>query len=219
MQQRVKELYDQHLSPRKVKEILASEGQPLSDRTLLAFRKRLGIKLRTDDPVVRKQQEDEIRELLTKEYEKGTIQGLGRKLLQNFLQERGIFYPRYVGFLWSQTNEKPEFNSFCSERLFTVYGELKPGGQGPIGFHPKESGRAGASAGGHNAKAALKKIRGEKKGVTYILHVRFVLVDAKLPQLLVMLPALQLPRPASPHRHRHLPSSLKRQMVEREIHE
>ena len=85
------ELLRLSLSTEEILMILAKKGMPSSERTLRRTRKKLGIRLRIDDPREREAQEEEVELILMTEDQIGEIEGYSRRLQRVFLRRHRIF--------------------------------------------------------------------------------------------------------------------------------
>jgi hypothetical protein len=97
-EQLILDLYQLCLNTNEVLHILQKNGKAISERTLRRIRKRLGIRLRVDDPTEREQQIEEIKAILLVEDAVGDIEGYGRRLQYVFLRSQGAFFPRDLIF-------------------------------------------------------------------------------------------------------------------------
>lgn len=76
--------------------VLEAEGYEITLRALRLLHTRLGLTRRTDDPVNRQLQEEEVTKGLLEEMGKGTVQGYGRELLYAHIRGCGYNIPRFV---------------------------------------------------------------------------------------------------------------------------
>jgi hypothetical protein len=94
----VMQLYKMALRSDEILHVLKEQGKATSSRTLRRVRKRLGIRLRCDDPTERERQIMELQEILQVEDIIGEIEGFGRRLQYVFLRSQGAFFPRNLIF-------------------------------------------------------------------------------------------------------------------------
>ncbi|KAJ5646493.1 hypothetical protein N7490_002865 [Penicillium lividum] len=93
VQNRVAQLLPR-LNTKEILEVLQEEGTPSSARTLQRIRRRLGIRLRVDDPEERAERDREIEAVLKQEQAIGKIDGFGRRLLHSHMRGLNKFFPR-----------------------------------------------------------------------------------------------------------------------------
>ncbi|KAJ5110306.1 hypothetical protein N7532_002951 [Penicillium argentinense] len=88
----VVKLYKMALNSDEVLQVLAKKGKAISSRTLRRIRKRVGIRIRCDEPAERARQVDELREILIVEDVVRDIEGFGRRIQYVFLRSQGAFF-------------------------------------------------------------------------------------------------------------------------------
>ncbi|KAJ5751581.1 hypothetical protein N7520_008498 [Penicillium odoratum] len=90
------------MRPRDVQKVLPT----LTERTFRRIRAEMGVKLRTDDPVERDQQREELQAVLTYYDRTGEIEGYGRRAMQVHLRRYEQYYP--------------------ADLIYDVYREIRP---------------------------------------------------------------------------------------------
>jgi arginine repressor len=98
LRERITSLVRDDLSDKEIAEILRREESfsGLSQSKVSKTRRKMGLRLRTDDPQARQAQDAQIEEVIRQEIEKGEIEGYGRRLLHSHLRAKGHVFPRYV---------------------------------------------------------------------------------------------------------------------------
>jgi arginine repressor len=98
LRDRIQSLVRDGLSDKEIVTVLRREEgfSQISQSKVSKTRRKLGLRLRTDDPQARMEQEAEIEEVIRREIEQGEIEGYGRRLLHSHLRAKGHVFPRYV---------------------------------------------------------------------------------------------------------------------------
>lgn len=96
LRDRIQSLVRDGFSDKEIVEILRREEgySHISQSKVSKTRRKLGLRLRTDDPQARREQEAQIEEVIRQEIQQREIEGYGRRLLHSHLRAKGHVFPR-----------------------------------------------------------------------------------------------------------------------------